>query len=60
MLVLSRKTNEAVIIDGRITVTIVQVKGETIRLGIEAPPEVTIHRGEIQERIAREEKVAHT
>jgi carbon storage regulator len=49
MLVLSRKNRETVVIDGRITVKILQIKGNTIRLGIEAPPEMSIRRGELLE-----------
>lgn len=51
MLVLSRKPGQSVIIDGNIRVTITQVRGETVRLGIEAPPEVRVHREEVQKRI---------
>ncbi len=48
MLVLSRKVNEEIIIDGRIRVQIVQVRGKTIRIGISAPSDVKILRGELQ------------
>lgn len=48
MLVLSRKVNEEIIIDGRIRVQVLQVKGKTIRLGISAPSDVKILRGELQ------------
>jgi carbon storage regulator len=47
MLVLSRKVGEKIIIDGCITVMIVAVNGNTVRLGITAPPEVRIDREEI-------------
>ena len=50
MLVLSRKNGEAVIIDGCIKVTILEVRGNVVRLGIEAPKEVTVLRGELLER----------
>jgi carbon storage regulator len=49
MLVLSRKNRETVVIDGRITIKVLQIKGSTIRLGIEAPGEVSIRRGELPE-----------
>jgi carbon storage regulator CsrA len=49
MLVLSRKNRETVVIDGRITIKVLQIKGSTIRLGIEAPAEVSIRRGELPE-----------
>lgn len=48
MLVLSRKINEEIVIDGRIRVQVLQVKGKTIRIGISAPDDVKILRGELQ------------
>ncbi len=47
MLVLSRKQEEALVIGGGITVRILEVKGRHVRLGIEAPPEVSIQRREV-------------
>jgi carbon storage regulator len=47
MLVLTRRENERIVIDGRITVTVVRVQGDRIRIGIEAPQEVPIMRGEL-------------
>lgn len=47
MLVLSRKKNETIIIDGRIKVEILKIKGNTIRLGISAPKDVKVLRGEL-------------
>lgn len=47
MLVLTRKENEGIVIDGRITVTVVRVQGNRIRIGIEAPQEVPIMREEL-------------
>jgi len=44
MLVLSRHKNEAIVIDGQIKVTIVEIRGNQIRLGIEAPKELAIRR----------------
>ncbi len=55
MLVLSRRQGEEIIIDGRITVVISQLKGGRVRVAIEAPPEVSILRGELQ---ARREEVS--
>ncbi len=52
MLVLSRKKNESIIIDGNITVTIVEVRGDKVRIGIDAPRDVTVHRSEVAEAIA--------
>jgi len=54
-LVLSRRVGESVIIDGDIKVTILNISGNQIRIGIDAPKEVTIHRKEIQDRIDRGE-----
>jgi carbon storage regulator len=50
MLVLSRKVGEKVVIDGCITVTVVAVDGNKIRLGITAPPDVRIDREEVHRR----------
>ena len=47
MLVLSRKANERLVIDGRIIITVVRVSGSQVRLGIEAPAEVAIKREEL-------------
>jgi carbon storage regulator len=47
MLVLGRKPNEQLIIDGRIVITVVRVAGGQVRLGIEAPAEVLIRRAEL-------------
>ena len=51
MLVLSRKKNESIVINGKITVTVVEIRGDKVRLGIEAPMEVPVHRQEVYERI---------
>jgi carbon storage regulator len=51
MLVLSRKKNESIIINDNIVVTVVEVRGDKVRLGIEAPREVTVHRREVYEAI---------
>jgi len=50
MLVLTRRPGEEIVIDGNIRLTVVSVKGDRIRIGIEAPPSVTIDRQEIHER----------
>jgi len=50
MLVLSRRQGEKIVIDGRITVVVSQLKGGRVRIAIEAPPEVSILRGELQAR----------
>jgi carbon storage regulator len=53
MLVLSRKKNESIVIDERIVITVVEIRGDKVRLGIEAPREVAIHRSEIFEALRR-------
>lgn len=55
MLVLTRKKKESIVIDGRITITVIQMQGNTIRLGIEAPREVSIRRKELAPRLAQAE-----
>ena len=47
MLVLSRKTDERIIIDERITITILEVRGDKIRIGIDAPKEIPVMREEL-------------
>lgn len=54
MLVLSRKPNESIQIGDDITVMIVGVQGDTVRLGVVAPSEVPVHRQEVYEAIKRE------
>ena len=51
MLVLSRKKNESIVIRDDIVVTVVEIRGDKVRLGIEAPKEVTVHRREVYEKI---------
>lgn len=51
MLVLSRKKNELVVIGENITITIVEIRGDKVRLGIVAPKEIPVHRSEVYEAI---------
>ncbi len=53
MLVLSRKTDEKVVIGDEIVVTVIEVRGDTVKLGIDAPMDVKIYRAELYEAIAR-------
>ena len=53
MLVLSRKKNEAIIIDYNIVVTVVSIQGDKVRLGIEAPRDVPVHRHEVYDAVKR-------
>lgn len=50
MLVLARKIGERIIIDGNIELVVVQIRGKRVRLGVSAPREVPIHRGEAREQ----------
>lgn len=54
MLVLSRRRNEGIVIGQGIVVTVVAINGNRVRLGIEAPPEVPVHREEIARRLGLE------
>jgi len=58
MLALTRKVGERIVIGDNIVVTVVSIKGDNIRLAIEAPKEIKIYRGEIFEAIAAENKQA--
>ena len=52
MLVLSRRLRQSIVIDGKIRVTVIKTGTSAVRLGIEAPDNVSVHREEIQNRIA--------
>jgi len=54
MLVLSRKTNESIVISKNIEVKVVEVRGDYVKLGITAPREISVHRKEIYEAICKE------
>ena len=60
MLVLSRKRNESVVINDQIVVTVIDVRGDKVRLGIQAPRDVPIHRSEVMAAIQRAQAVAAT
>lgn len=51
MLVLSRKKNESIVIDDNIVITVVEIRGDKVRLGIQAPKEVPVHRSEVHAAI---------
>ena len=58
MLILTRRVGETVVIGNDVTVTILGVKGNQVRVGINAPKTVAVHREEIYERIRREQEGA--
>jgi carbon storage regulator len=53
MLILSRKLNESIIIDGKIVVKVLRIDKDTVKLGIQAPAELPVHREEIHEVIQK-------
>lgn len=55
MLVLSRKKNESIVINDDITIVVVEIRGDKVRLGVEAPKEVPVHRREVFDAIRRSE-----
>ena len=56
MLVLTRRIGESLMIGSRVTVTVVAVKGGQIRIGVNAPKSIPVHREELYERIRREQR----
>ena len=56
MLVLSRKKNESIVINDDITIVVVEIRGDKVRLGVEAPKEVPVHRREVYDAIKRSEQ----
>ncbi len=57
MLVLSRKKNESIIINDNITIVVVEIRGDKVRLGVDAPKEIPVHRNEVYEAIRRSQQV---
>ncbi len=55
MLILTRRVGETLMIGNEVTVTVLGVKGNQVRIGVNAPKDVAVHREEIYERIKREE-----
>ncbi len=60
MLVLSRKRNEKIVIGDEITLMVIEIKGDAVRLGIEAPRDVGVHRQEVYDAIQRENAADET
>ena len=59
MLVLTRKSNQSIMIGDDVVVTIVDIRGDKVRLGIEAPNDIPVHRQEVYEAIKRENRKAN-
>ena len=58
MLILSRRTNQSIVINDNIVVTVLEMSGDQVRLGIKAPREVTVHREEVHREILEENRAA--
>ncbi len=58
MLVLSRQRDESIIIGDNVQITVVDIRGDKVRLGIEAPAEISVHRKEVFDAIQRENRRA--
>ncbi|OGR08399.1 MAG: carbon storage regulator [Deltaproteobacteria bacterium RIFOXYD12_FULL_50_9] len=58
MLILARKTGEAITIANNITIKVLDIKGGMVKLGIEAPTDVSVHREEIYQRILEQNRLA--
>ncbi|QDS94918.1 hypothetical protein FF011L_37020 [Roseimaritima multifibrata] len=58
MLVLSRKKNESIVINNDIKIVVVEIRGDKVRLGVEAPREVPVHRREVYDAIQRSKEDA--
>jgi carbon storage regulator len=56
MLVLSRQRDESIMIGDKVVITIVDIRGDKVRLGIQAPTEIPVHRQEVYEAIQRENR----
>lgn len=60
MLILSRKLNESIVIDGNVIVKVLRVDGDVVKLGIQAPSNVPVHRQEVYEEIQKSNQEALT
>jgi carbon storage regulator len=60
MLILSRKIGESLVIDGRVIVKIIRTDGDTVKVGIEAPTDIPVHRQEVYDEIQKANREAAT
>jgi carbon storage regulator len=60
MLILTRKAGESIVIDGRIVITITRLEGDVVKLGIDAPVSVPVHRREVYNEIQESNQAALT
>jgi carbon storage regulator len=58
MLVLSRQRDESIMIGDNVQITVVDIRGDKVRLGIDAPPDISVHRKEVFDAIQRENRKA--
>ena len=55
MLVLTRKAGESIVVGGDVVVTVLEIKGGQVRVGVDAPRDVSIHRSEVHEQVLADE-----
>lgn len=60
MLVLTRQKGESIVINEEITITVVSIRGDKVRLGVAAPAGIPVHRQEVYDAIQREKEQAET
>jgi carbon storage regulator len=57
LLILTRRVNESIVVGDQVTVTVVAVKGNQVRLGVDAPRDIAVHREEIYDRLQAEKEL---